>query len=146
MAGKAFNVSLVTPQGKVLDSQAISATVPAHDGSMGFLANRGPIVSKLGLGTMSVTFAEGGGQGGTREYLIEDGFLQFVNNRLTVLTTRAFPAETLTEGEAQAELTTLEARKPADPSNKAEVQTLRKDRERARAKVRIARLRAGKGI
>lgn len=147
MAGKSFNLRLVTPQGKLLDVQAASAVLPVHDGSMGFLAGRGPIVAKLGMGTMRVSIAEDkAGQGGTREYLVEDGFAQMVNNRLTVLTSRAVAAETLTESEAQAELAAAEGRKPADPKNRVEAESVRKDRERARAKVRMARGRSGKGI
>lgn len=147
MAGKSFNIRLVTPQGKLLDAQASSAVLPLHDGSMGFLAGRGPIVAKLGMGTMRVSIAEDkAGQGGSRDYLVEDGFAQMVNNRLTVLTSRAVAAESLTETDAQAELTAAENRKPADPKNRAEADAVRKDRERARAKVRLARSRSGKGI
>lgn len=146
MAGKAFSIRVITPVGKVLDAQAVSASVPMHDGSMGFLASRGPIVGKLGLGTLSVTFAEGGEKGGSRDYLVEDGFAQMVNNRLTVLTTRAIPAETLTEADAQSELTAAESRRPTNPADRTEAQNLRRERERAQAKLRMARARAGKGI
>ncbi|MBL8757149.1 MAG: hypothetical protein JNK35_01820, partial [Phycisphaerae bacterium] len=65
-----------------------------------------------------------------------------VGNRLTILTSRATPAEQLTESEAAAELAEASARK-AGPSDSAKVQ---RDKAVAQAKVRTARARAGKGI
>ncbi|MFT3684708.1 MAG: hypothetical protein QM783_07210 [Phycisphaerales bacterium] len=65
------------------------------------------------------------------------------NNRLTVLTTKAWPAEDLTESAANAELAAVEAQKPTDAKALA---AHSRDRERAQAKVRLARLAAGKGI
>lgn len=146
MAAKSFKIQLVTPQGKLLDAQATSCTLPAHDGSMGVLANRAPMVVKLGMGPLRVAFADSAaGQGGSREYLVEDGFAHMVDNKLLVLTSRAIPSEQIVEADAQAELSAAESKKPADTS-RAQADALRKDRDRARIKVRLARSRAGKGI
>lgn len=148
MAGKTFQFRLITPQGKLLDSKASYASLPAHDGLMGVLPDRAAMVVKLGIGELSVTCesdkaaASGGGGGGERAYVIEEGFAQMVGNRLTILTSRATPAEQLTESEASAELAEASARK-AGPGEAAKVQ---RDRAVAQAKVRTARARAGKGI
>ena len=139
MAEKSFDIRLVTPAGKLLDGQATYANVPAHDGQMGFQADRAPIVFELGLGELRVDFTAGG----SRSYLIEDGFGQMANNKLTVLTTKAWPVDELDASAAQTELATAEAKKA---SSGKEMEALTKDRERARAKVRLARSSAGKGI
>jgi len=145
VAEQSFAIRLVTPAGKLLDGQATYASVPAHDGLIGFEANRAPIVFELGLGEMRVDFANDGKGtgGGSRSYLIEDGFGQMANNKLTVLTTKAWPAEDLDAASAQAELNAAESRK-ADTAR--EMAALTRDRDRARAKVRLAQGAAGKGI
>ena len=84
MADKTFQFRLVTPQGKLIDAAATYASVPAHDGSIGFLPNRAPIVFKLGKGKLEVELADGG-----KSFKIADGFGQMVDNRLTILTTKA---------------------------------------------------------
>lgn len=145
MADKSFAIRLVTPQGKLLDGQATYASVPAHDGLIGFEAGRAPIVFKLGLGEMTVTFANDakGVGGGSRNYLVEDGFAQMVGNKLTVLTTRAIPASDLVEADASKEL--AEAEKKSSP-NLAQMDRISRDRDRARLKLRLARNASGKGI
>lgn len=148
MAAKSFEFRLITPQGKLLESVVSSVTIPAHDGSMGQLPNHAAFVVKLGLGELRLNFAPGvpgSNQGGSRAYLVEDGFAQMVDNRLTVLTTRAIPIAQLTEADAQAELNKAEAAKPENASLAAAT-SLRRDRDRARLKLRLARARAGKGI
>lgn len=148
MAAKSFRCRLITPIAQVLDEQVISAVIPAWDGLMGFLPDRAPIVAKLGLGELSLHFADSGkGKGGSRSFLVEDGFAQMVNNKLTILAARAIPTETLTSTEAQAELREAEARRP-DPSKNAKVESDRisADKARARLKVHLAQRSGGKGI
>lgn len=145
MAAKSFTFRLITPQGKLVDSPASYANLPAHDGLIGFAPNHAPAVLKLGLGELRVDFAaEGQGSGGgSRTFLIEEGFAQMLDNRLTVLTTRAIGAETLTESEAAAELAAAEAAKDTAPGG---VERLRRTRDRARLKLRMARAARGKAI
>jgi F-type H+-transporting ATPase subunit epsilon len=144
MAGS-FKITLSTPTGKLIDGVASSAAVPAHDGSMGFLPGRMPILFKLGLGTLSVTFADNskGTGGGTRQWLVEDGFAQMVNDKLTILTTRAIPADQIDVAEAQKELSAAVAKTGATFT---EVEKLTRERDRARLKVRLGQATDGKGI
>ncbi len=73
MAAKSFRCRLITPVAQVLDEQVVSAVIPAWDGLMGFLPDRAPIVAKLGLGELSLEFADSKGKGGSRSFLVEDG-------------------------------------------------------------------------
>lgn len=145
MADKSFAIRLVTPAGKLLDGQATYASVPAHDGLIGFEANRAPIVFELGLGELRVDFASDGRSsgGGSRSFLIESGFGQMANNRLTVLTTKAWAADELDAAAAQTELNAAESKKPESAKEMAAVT---RDRERARAKVRLARASTSRGV
>jgi F-type H+-transporting ATPase subunit epsilon len=140
MASNAFQFRLITPQGKVLDAQITSANVPAHDGMIGFLPSRAPIVTTLGYGPLSVTLAPALNKGdptGPRSYYVEEGFVQMVNNKLTVLSTKAIPSEELVESEIKNELAATENKPGADMS---------KRRDTLRAKLRMAQSLSGKGI
>ena len=134
---KSFAIRLITPAGKLLDGQATQAIIPAHDGEMGFLADRAPIVMKLGLGQMRVDFAPPTAGdpksvgNGSRTYLIEEGFAQMVSNRLTVLTTKAWAADEIVMAEAEKELKAAASQR---------------DRDRANAKLKLAKAASGKGI
>lgn len=144
LADKSFQIRLVTPQGKLLDGRAIYASVPAHDGLMGFQPGRAPVVFKLGLGEMRVTFAdERGVGGGTRNYVIEGGFGHMTADKLTVLTTRAVAGSDIVQEEAQKELTAAQA---STSGNLAEMDQITRQRDRARLKVRVAQSGVGRGI
>ena len=90
MAGKTFAFRLITPQGKLLETQAVSAVLPAHDGELGVLPDRAAMVIKLGKGSLRVQAAdERGTPGATKQFTLQEGFAQMVNNKLTVLSTKA---------------------------------------------------------
>jgi F-type H+-transporting ATPase subunit epsilon len=139
VADKTFQFRLITPQGKLLDQSVSYVSMPQHDGLSGQMASHAPFVVKLGVGPLRVDVAGGG----SRSFVIDGGFAQMVSNRLTILTTGAVAGETITEGDAQAELNTLNAKTPKD---RAEQATIAAAKERAQVKLRVARGRAGKGI
>ncbi len=135
---KSFHCRVITPESRLLDEQVASVIVPMHDGQMGFLADRAPLVGKLGVGELRLTFSGGG----VRSYLVEHGFAQMVGDRLTVLAERATPAENLSESDAQAELSEAQSRVPKDNDDRARIT---KDLERARAKLSVARAFKSRG-
>src|SRR5436309_715374 len=109
VAERSFRCRLITPAAQVLDDAAVYASVPAWDGLFGVMPNRAPIVAKLGLGELRIDFADTGtAKGGSRAFLVEDGFVQMVNNRLTILAAKAFPVESLDAGQAERELAEAE--------------------------------------
>jgi F-type H+-transporting ATPase subunit epsilon len=141
MSAHTFQCRLITPTAKVLDEPVAYASVPAWDGLFGVLPNRAPIVAKLGLGELRLQFPDAGkASGGSRSFLVEDGFVQMVDNRLTILASRAIPTETLSLMDAKAELARAEAANvPEDaPDRRAALDRLTRDRDRARVKVRLA--------
>lgn len=141
MAAPSFQCVLITPTAKVLDEAVTYASIPAWDGLFGVLPNRAPIVAKLGLGELRLQFADTGkAAGGSRSFLVEDGFVQMVNNRLTVLAARAIPTETISLGDARGELAAAESKSVPEnaPDRRSASERLSRDRERARVKVRLA--------
>ena len=79
-----FHCSVVTPERAVLECDATSAIFPAHDGEIGILPQRAPLLCRLGTGILRVQT-----EGEDREFYIDGGFGQMVDNRLTLLTEQA---------------------------------------------------------
>jgi F-type H+-transporting ATPase subunit epsilon len=82
----------VTPTESMLDDDVLYASIPAWDGQMGIMWHQSPMLTKLGIGSLRLDFPEGG----SRWYLIEEGFAQMQNDVLTLLAQSATPAEKIT--------------------------------------------------
>ena len=94
-----FNVVIVTPEQQVLDQSVTQAILPAHDGEIGILTGRAPLLVKLGQGRFQLDM-----QGGRKRVLyVEGGIAQMKDNKLTVLTQMAVPAEEINAEAARAE-------------------------------------------
>ena len=122
-----FQCVLVTPEQQVLDEQVAQAIVPAHDGLVGILTGRSPLLVKLAPGTLRVDVAGGG----RRFFYVDGGVAQMKDNRLTILSKEAAPADQIDVEAARAEYAEAQARQTTDARSA-------KDREaqmaRARAK------------
>lgn len=141
---KSFRCKLITPEAQVLDAPLSGALVPVWDGSMGVLPGRAPIVAKLGTGELRLDFASSAdpnstAAAGSRSFYVDGGFAQMVENTLTILASKAIPAESLTESDAQAELAEAESRRIEEIPDPAGREKARRDRDRARQKLRLAR-------
>lgn len=138
MASKTFRCRVVTPTARILDEEVVSASIPAWDGSMGFKVDRAPILTRLGIGELTLQFPnQGSSAGGTRSYVVAGGFAQMVDNRLTILAETAIATESIAVTEAESELRALENQ--SGPAADAK-------RNLARAKIAAARSAAGAGI
>ena len=127
----AFRVVVVTPEQQVLDESATQVILPAHDGLVGILTDRAPLLVKLGQGPLRVDVA-----GGTsRNYYVEGGIAQMKDNRLTVLTNEATPANEIDAEAARAEYAEAVARRITDPQS---FEDRDKQMKRARAKQQLA--------
>ncbi len=104
---KTFNCQLITPEAMVLDAEAQSVVLSVHDGQMGILRDRAPLLCKLGIGELRVTTAER-----TQRYYVEGGFAHVLNNQVTVLTQQALPTEQINAEQARQEWADLRKRGP----------------------------------
>lgn len=139
MATQTFRCRLITREALVLDEQATAAVVPSWDGLLGVLPNRAPIVAQLGTGELRLDFPDSGpAKGGSRAFFVNEGFVQMVNNELTILAVTATPAESLSETDAQAEVAELSARN-VESLSQAEKDRVRDLRQKAAIKLRTAR-------
>ena len=127
-----FRCVIVTPEQQVLDESLTQAILPAHDGLVGVLTDRAPMLVKLGQGPLRVDLA--GGQ--TQNFYVEGGIAQVKDNRLTILTNEATPAGEIDAEAARAEYAEAVARKITD-------QHTFEDRERQLARARAKQQLAG---
>lgn len=140
---------LITPEAAILDDQVTYASVPMWDGLIGMTHGGSPLVAKLGMGQLRLDFPDQqGARGGSRFYYLEEGFMKFAENTLTILASKAVPAENLVEADCAADLRAAETRGvPADaPSKLAEMDRITRARTAARAKLALAREFKHKGI
>src|SRR2546421_6214821 len=106
----AFHVVIVTPEQQVLDETVTQAILPAHDGEIGILTGRAPLLVKLGQGRLQLDL-----QGGAKRLMyVEGGIAQMKDNDLTVLTQVAVPANEISADAAKAELAEATAQRITD--------------------------------
>lgn len=106
-----FQCSIVTPERVVLDCAARSVVFPAHDGELGVLRDRAAMVCKMGIGVARIE-----GDGGRREFYVDGGFAQVVQNRLTILTERAREAKDVDRAAAEKAMVEAKSMKMPDTS------------------------------
>jgi F-type H+-transporting ATPase subunit epsilon len=82
--GRPLHVVVISPENTIFDGEADAVVAPAWDGEIGILRGHAPLMALLGSGEMRVT------RGGSVEHFhLEGGFLQVVDNVVTVLSERA---------------------------------------------------------
>ena len=128
----AFQCVIVTPEQQVLDESCRQAIVPAHDGLIGILTDRAPLLAKLGLGKLEVDLAAGG----RRVFLIDGGVAQMKDNHLTILTDAAWAPDELDATTARAEYAEAAARRATDEKTQ-------QDRDRQMRRARMKETMAG---
>lgn len=101
----AFQCSLVTPERSVLDAEATYADLPAHDGQMGVMSGRAPMLVQLGVGPLRLQLHDGG----AKRFVLDGGYAQMQDDRLTLLCERAWSADDVTAEQAGQLLTEAEA-------------------------------------
>ncbi len=128
---KTFHCQLITPEAAMVDVHADQVVFTAHDGEVGILLNRAPLLCKLGIGEMRVTTEQG-----TQRFYVDGGFAQVIGNEVTILTERALAAEDIDSAEAKQELADL-----AQPGEKTLEDAQRRElmKRRARIKIKLAR-------
>ena len=128
-SGKTVKCVVVTPERAVLDETVDFVAVPMHDGELGVLPGRAPLIGRLGFGELRTQTEEK-----TSRYFIDGGFVQIRSDVVTVLTPHAIPAAEIKVDAAEKALqaTLAPGQTPEAQENQFKAQ------ERARAQIRIA--------
>ena len=83
-----LRLEIVTPERRVIDTEAESVTVPTASGEAGILTNHAPLISALKPGILTYV-----GKGGSEKLAISTGFVEVSGNQVSVLTDVAESAE-----------------------------------------------------
>lgn len=86
-AAGALRVSVITPEATIYEGDADQVIAPAATGSLGILRGHAPLMALLGTGTLRI---DSGRE--QKSYSVSGGFLQVVDNQVTVLSEHATPA------------------------------------------------------
>ena len=125
-----FHCALVTPEEQLLDEPVTGAVIPGHDGQVGVMPGRAPLLTQLGAGMLRLDFVEGG----SRHFFVSGGFAQMKGDRLSVLTDEAVPAENIVLSDAKELLSEAESR---TFRTEDEFEKRQRDVARGRAMVRL---------
>jgi F-type H+-transporting ATPase subunit epsilon len=126
-----FQCTVVTPEQQAFDSQVSQAIIPAHDGLIGILTGRAPLLIKLGTGPLRLDVA----QGRSQYFFVSGGVAQMRENQLTIVTGEAIPSDEIDYETARAEYAEASAARTSDEKSARD----RENRlQRARAKQAMA--------
>jgi F-type H+-transporting ATPase subunit epsilon len=83
-AAGSLQVVVISPERTIFEGMADSVIAPAFDGELGILRGHAPLMTLLGSGDLRVRHA-----GKVEHFHVEGGFLQVVDDVVTVLSERA---------------------------------------------------------
>jgi F-type H+-transporting ATPase subunit epsilon len=126
---KTVQCVIVTPERAVLDQKARYVVLPMFDGELGVLPSRAPLIGRLGFGELRTVVDKT-----IHRYYIDGGFAQVVHDVVTVLTSKAMPAEEISLAGAEEALKSAQGAALTPEAQDAQL----KAQERARAQIRIA--------
>ena len=75
-----FKVEIITPDQKILNTEASEVTIPCYEGQMGILKDHIPLITFLRPGLISVKNQV------ENKYFVEEGTVEFSDNSLLILT------------------------------------------------------------
>ena len=100
---------VVTPEKTIFDKETTFVAIPLFDGEYGIARNHTPVIGRIGAGELRVTL-----DSGEKDiWYIEGGFVEVLNNLISVITNRAFPVAELTREKALESLN-VAVKKPSD--------------------------------
>ena len=90
---------VVTPEETAFETDAESIIVPLFDGQKGVMTDHAPMIGRLGNGALTLT------TGGTTEsHYVEGGFIQVLDNVVSILTNRVGAIGDLNKDELEGNL------------------------------------------
>lgn len=84
MAVARLSVAVISPERTIFDGEADLVVAPAWDGEVGILRGHAPLMALLGEGELRIRSGDA-----EQRFRVADGFLQVVDDTVTVLSERA---------------------------------------------------------
>ena len=124
-----LQIVVVTPEKTTLDQKVDAVTVPMFDGELGVLRGHAPLIGRMGPGELRTTLG-----GDVSRFYVDGGFVQILNDVVSVLTGRTVPVEEIDLDAARQELETAERQQA---SNVELMDLKRKAIAQAKAQIRM---------
>jgi F-type H+-transporting ATPase subunit epsilon len=96
MAEKDLKIRVVTPEGVLFEGIGSFVAAPGKAGELGIQQNHTALIARLGTGILRI-LEEGLGKPVTDRFAVRGGFLQVVDNEVTLLVGEAAKAEEVDE-------------------------------------------------
>ena len=77
-----FTIEIITPDKSILNLETNEVTIPSYEGQMGILKDHIPLITFLRPGVIYIKNQE-------KKYFVEEGTVEFSNNKLLILTSTA---------------------------------------------------------
>ncbi|HID76715.1 MAG TPA: ATP synthase F1 subunit epsilon [Planctomycetaceae bacterium] len=122
---------VVTPERTVHEAPAEFVALPLYDGEIGIAPGHSPMIGRLGWGEMRIAH-----EGQTNRFYVEGGFVEVSGQTVSVLTSRAVPADQLNELAAKEQLHTALEQPAHTPE---EMDARQRLADQARAQLRVIR-------
>ena len=106
-----LHCTVVTPERTIYDQPAEFVAMTLYDGEIGIAAGHTPLIGRLGYGEMRVR-REGEH---VDRYYIEGGFVEVLDDVVSVLTQRAIPAGEIDAAVAREQLLSAQSRRAVTP-------------------------------
>ena len=78
-----FIVEIISPEQKILRSEATEVNIPSFEGQMGILKDHIPLITFLRPGIISIKNSD------EKKYFVEEGTVEFSKNNLLILSSSA---------------------------------------------------------
>ena len=129
-----LKLEVVTPERRVVETEAEQVTVPTASGEAGILPNHAPLVSALRPGVLSYTL-----RGATERLAIAGGFVEISNDKVSVLAGSAVAADEVDVASARADREVAEkALAAASTQPVEETEALREQLDAANARLQLS--------
>ena len=92
MEGK-FKIEIIVPENIVFSDETEMVILPSYEGDMGILKNHIPIITFLRPGVIKVKKIDENYE----NFFVEDGIVEFYNNNLSVLSSKAINTKNLSK-------------------------------------------------
>jgi F-type H+-transporting ATPase subunit epsilon len=125
-----LNCVVVTPEQTALETEADFVALPLFDGEIGIAPGRAPLIGRLGYGEMRLSKGDK-----TSIYYIDGGFVQISDNVVSILTSKAIPADKIDPAAAEKQLASAKGPTPSDESYSAQQKAVLQ----SRAQIRISK-------
>tara|TARA_Y100001970_G_scaffold177372_1_gene216117 strand:+ start:734 stop:1129 length:396 start_codon:yes stop_codon:yes gene_type:complete len=86
-----FTVEIISPDKSILKSEATEVTIPSYEGQMGILKDHIPLITFLRPGLIIIKK----NNNGEKNFFVEDGTVEFLDNNLLILTSTAKSLDSL---------------------------------------------------